>query len=1031
MLARNPNTGGEIRVIKLDTSIWKNKKTLVWMKDGPETYGADARLWQRVDIAVVGVSKKLMAWSPQIVILTEDTPEVQAWLSTQAARDTRFILISSKVVESIGEDKFESFQLGNVMCLEEFNTMYPFLGSEWDGSAEDALISAAVVFRYMRVVGIKAGHTRLGQILIDKVSITLEESSPPPEPLVLIQQYYTPANKIRSKELYKCLKANIENPLIDRIVLFVESKSDLLPPDPNKKVTKVLMKSRITYADCIETVQKQIGPGHLVVFANTDIYLDATWRSVWAVDLRDTFAALLRWEEGEGATEATPFGPRNDSQDSWLIHSDSVLSRTWDLEKFKIPFGKAGCDNAILTEFMRNKFKIVNPAFSLRTIHVHKSEYRTYDKTNIVDTPVYVFIEPSGIHELNPITSWDSWTTGLVAHKPLDRPLKATNNKMLGIFCSQMNRDPSFVWSVDGTNAYNAPANQDHIIDISGGAFVSPSGLVYKHTNLYVGNTETQKKIWSENKISHLMPAQLTPAMMCFPLETDWLTQPSLYTLYYLSKVVKQHVLTPEASFWCKKSDLLLPSFRLFKWKEPRGHLIEFNEQSQAFAKKVVGNTSHTVRIMPADVDALRSAFFGGWKEVPSDDNVLAIIGDTVHLTDKLLRALAEAAQEADLTVRVVLPGADAACFAEALNGASRVIVSTSAKTIKTPTWAWSWLTPKGCKILELQEDREPSDGLLHLCAAGGMEWTLLQYPRSTPDGFRKIIMTEFGKWLAAGSTSSATLPVVIVPPKTMKFGFFGHKGDSFRELVDMWAEKGYIESKEDPAAVQCWLGGIGRTLLYDRPTWSWLEKAPEAEQTYKVCLAGNPDPSEKTDAKPWIFWPRQPRLVERLAATLKGPEERHDSLVFFGRVENDTQGKYRQDISGWASLCSKFSMPIGAKEPYLYGPEEYLLALQGSKYGLCLRGFGPKCNREIELLAMGTVPVVTPGVDITNYAEPLLDGIHVLCVTDPADAKKKMAAISDTQWETMSKAGHMWWKRNASAEGSWLKTKSLLTPLN
>jgi hypothetical protein len=75
----------------------------------------------------------------------------------------------------------------------------------------------------------------------------------------------------------------------------------------------------------------------------------------------------------------------------------------------------------------------------------------------------------------------------------------------------------------------------------------------------------------------------------------------------------------------------------------------------------------------------------------------------------------------------------------------------------------------------------------------------------------------------------------------------------------------------------------------------------------------------------------------------------------------------------------------------------------------------------------MGTVPLVTPGVDITSYAEPLLDGIHVVCVSDPADAKAKMAAISDVQWETMSKAGYMWWKRNASVEGSWTKTISLV----
>jgi hypothetical protein len=262
-----------------------------------------------------------------------------------------------------------------------------------------------------------------------------------------------------------------------------------------------------------------------------------------------------------------------------------------------------------------------------------------------------------------------------------------------------------------------------------------------------------------------------------------------------------------------------------------------------------------------------------------------------------------------------------------------------------------------------------------------------------------------------------------------MKFGFFGHKGDSFRELTDMWAENGYIEKKEDPVVTQCWLGGVGKTLLYDRPTWEWLEKSSDSEQNYRVCLAGNPAASEKPNAEPWIFWPRQPRLVERLAASTleKGFNDRSDLLVFYGRVENEKQGAYRQDISGWQGLCTKFSMPVGAKEPYALGPEEYLAELQNAKYGLCLRGYGPKCNREIELLAMGTVPLVTPGVDYTGYAEPLIDGVHVICVANAEDAKTKMADISESVWAAMSKAGYEWWKRNASAEGSWLKTKAFI----
>jgi glycosyltransferase involved in cell wall biosynthesis len=266
--------------------------------------------------------------------------------------------------------------------------------------------------------------------------------------------------------------------------------------------------------------------------------------------------------------------------------------------------------------------------------------------------------------------------------------------------------------------------------------------------------------------------------------------------------------------------------------------------------------------------------------------------------------------------------------------------------------------------------------------------------------------------------------PVVRTPPKSMKFGFFGHKGDSLREMIDLWVERDFVERKEDPALTHCFLGDV---LLYDRPTWAWLDKASEKEKEYRLCLAGNPDPSEKPRAKPWIFWPREPRLVEEIAQVpRKSYEDRKDTMVFYGRIENQDQGKWRQDISGWKTVCARFSMQEG-KEPYALNPREYLEALQNAKYGLCIRGYGPKCNREIELLAMGTVPIVTNGVEISDYAEPLIDGTHVICVSDHEDAMAKICKISEEKWLEMSEAGFQWWKRNCSVEGSWETTRKLM----
>ena len=153
---------------------------------------------------------------------------------------------------------------------------------------------------------------------------------------------------------------------------------------------------------------------------------------------------------------------------------------------------------------------------------------------------------------------------------------------------------------------------------------------------------------------------------------------------------------------------------------------------------------------------------------------------------------------------------------------------------------------------------------------------------------------------------------------------------------------------------------------------------------------------------------------------------ERTENMVFYGRIENEEQGSWRKDLE-WEQVCSKFSMQKG-KEPYLLKPREYLEALGNSKYGLCLRGYGPKCNREIELLAMGTVPVVTPDVDISNYSEPLIDGVHVIRVTDKEDAMSKLPSIDEAKWAEISEAGYQWWLRNCSIEGSWATTSALYT---
>ena len=95
-------------------------------------------------------------------------------------------------------------------------------------------------------------------------------------------------------------------------------------------------------------------------------------------------------------------------------------------------------------------------------------------------------------------------------------------------------------------------------------------------------------------------------------------------------------------------------------------------------------------------------------------------------------------------------------------------------------------------------------------------------------------------------------------------------------------------------------------------------------------------------------------------------------------------------------------------------------MKLRNAKYGLCLRGYGSKCHREVELMAFGTVPIVTPGVTVDSFMEPLVEDVHYIRVTGPDEIHAKLASITEARWTEMSKACYEWYQRNIYSANCW-----------
>lgn len=1020
MLARNPQTGTPIRILRSEASLSRKKKTLVCLQDQDPT-----KPWERWDTVCVG-QEHIQRWETlgkevdMFLLLESDQQAVDYFLSLDN-HNYKMMFITKQLVLNIGWQKFKSLNLFNAIVMEEVHLMYPFLGTAWNGSPEDGVLIIAAILRMSTLVGMPSGFSSERQSLLKEQGMCITFSNEYPMPLWYITQFYTPDKSKRAREIKKCLDENIKCNIIDKIVLLNEKDfSDEFPK--SGKIEQHIVGKRLTYKMVVEWVINNVPDNVIVVFGNADIYLeDKSWRDIWSVELQDVFLALLRWDVQEEQQPSKLFGPRNDSQDTWGFLSNSVKTKTWNFAALDFPFGKAGCDNAITVEMLRKKFLIVNPAISIKTHHLQLTNYRTYDPQAIVDKPTYMYVDPTGIHDMEPVYELSPYAFEKISYGSFERRVRGTKSKALDVFCKMLERGERYLWKVNGTNPYAGETVQ--LLKYTD-SFQTPQGLVYGYNKIFVGKQEESKEAWSKSQLSPIHPAYESERCYAIPWSDEYNTVPESYILKFLPKVLLLQERYGKGEFFAPEKGVV-PFLECFKWSESTVPLLTHKENVQIWCKELIQYPlTKQTELHKEDIAILRKYLKQGWQQQIMGNKWVIVI-DGKQITNEMVLAWEQ--EYPDYEWAIVYDGRTAADRVfEKMVGAKGLICAAGVSR-----WGMAWALPEGAHLIEIQNEMDPNGEGCHLAGAAGLQHSLIIVPRASEIVTREMIMKEVTatmKTLSAVSVGS-TKPTIYMPRRSLT-GFFGHAGDSFREMVELWAIKGFCDAVEDPKAVQIWLGGIGKTLLYDRPTMDWLFAAPQEEQSWELALFGNPKPSESGGpAKSWFFWPRSPATLESLVEKdfyKKGWSERDKICCFYGKIENKVQEKNRVK-QPWYEVCDDYSMANGAEANYKWSKAEYLTRLSESKFGLCLAGFGKKCHREVECMAMGTVPVCAPEVDMINYANPPQEGIHYIRVQDPEDAKQKIASVTEEQWATMSAACIQWWRENASAEGSWKLTAQLL----
>lgn len=219
-------------------------------------------------------------------------------------------------------------------------------------------------------------------------SMTSKKSSNDPC-IVWISQFYNTADARRQTEIEACFEYNLRHPWLSSALIFMEGIREL-PIAPAKPTTKITIDSRLNFQMIFETLKNSSLPSNTVfIISNSDIYLTGDLAELCRYVRDCDFIALTRYEENN---DVLPFGLYgryrhllSSSQDTWIL-TKSAIGKMY-LRDCNFELGIPGCDNALAAQAAEAGLAVWNPCFDIKTIHNHKSRFRSHSNNHIAPKP--------------------------------------------------------------------------------------------------------------------------------------------------------------------------------------------------------------------------------------------------------------------------------------------------------------------------------------------------------------------------------------------------------------------------------------------------------------------------------------------------------------------------------------------------------------------------------------------------------------------------------------------------------------------
>lgn len=182
----------------------------------------------------------------------------------------------------------------------------------------------------------------------------------------LFVQVYKAYNEERQKELDTCLEIN-KSLNVNGIPYF----------------NAIEIKERLTFSELFKLTKDY--PDDINIIANSDIFFNETILLSRFIQPNCCYA-LSRWDY-KPSNMCILFN-RKDSQDVWIFNG------AVNLEIGNYTAGVPGCDNKLAWELKQSGYLVSNPAKSIHAIHLHNTEFRTYNANSFRLQEPFHFLFP-------------------------------------------------------------------------------------------------------------------------------------------------------------------------------------------------------------------------------------------------------------------------------------------------------------------------------------------------------------------------------------------------------------------------------------------------------------------------------------------------------------------------------------------------------------------------------------------------------------------------------------------------------------